>query len=80
MGKIIAAFLSVFAVIAGILTGLSLFAYSIYTIVLMVKGTVAVSFFGILKVVALWVCAGLGGWAVALIILALAALIATNSK
>lgn len=80
MGKFIAAFLGVFAIFAGVATGFSLFAYSIYTIILMVKGTVAVSFLGVLKVVVLWAGAAFGGWAVAAIFLLIAGLVAASSK
>jgi hypothetical protein len=79
MGKIIAALVSILGVIAGFATGISLVAYSIYTVVLMVKGTVAVSFLAVVEVVGLWVCAGLGGWVVAAFFLFVAGLIAAAS-
>lgn len=59
---LLGALLMVIAVVGGISVGLGLFAYSIYTIILLVKGTLAVSFFAVLKVVACWVLAALCGW------------------
>jgi hypothetical protein len=59
---ILGALLMAIAGIGGISIGLGLFAYSIYTIILLIKGTVAVSFFAVLKVVACWVLAALCGW------------------
>lgn len=78
MAKIIATFLGIFGIIAGFATGITLVAYSIYTIILMVKGTVAVTFFAIVKVILLWACAGLGGWLVAIIFIGIAGLIASG--
>jgi len=50
------------AVFGGIGAFLSVFSYSIYMIILLVKGTVAVSFFSILKIVGCWILAPITGW------------------
>lgn len=72
MKTIFAVLFFILAIFGGLGTGLGLFAYSIYGIVLMLKGVVAVTFFGIFKVVALWVCAAFGGWLVFFIFIGLA--------
>jgi len=59
---LIGALLMFLAVAGGICLGVGVFAYGIYTIILLVKGTLAVTFLSVLKVVACWVCAGLLGW------------------
>lgn len=59
---LLAALCGLIAVVGGFGVGLGMVAYSIYLVVLMIKGTLAVTFFGILKVVACWVMAGLCGW------------------
>jgi hypothetical protein len=62
MKKIIFALLAILlgllAIFGGLAIGLSAIAYSIWIVVLMVKGTIAVSFWGIFKIVLL---AGLCG-------------------
>jgi hypothetical protein len=65
---IFGALLMIFAVVSGLGVGLGMFAYSIYTIILLIKGTVAVSFVAVLKVVACWVLAAFGGWLTFLIL------------
>jgi hypothetical protein len=65
MNKLLAllgALLMLIAFPGGISVGLGFFAYSIYTIILLVKGTIAVTFFAVLKVVACWVLAAICGW------------------
>ena len=59
---ILAAILGVVAIFGGFGVGLGMFAYSIYLIVLMAKGTVVCTFLGVLKIVICWVFAGLCGW------------------
>ena len=59
---IIGTLLMALAVLGGFGVGLGLFAYSIWTIILLIKGTLAVTFWAIFKVVACWCCAILFGW------------------
>jgi hypothetical protein len=59
---ILAAILGVVAVLGGFGIGLGMIAYSVYLIVLMVKGTVVCTFFGIFKVIVYWIMAGFCGW------------------
>jgi len=52
----------ILAIGGGIGIGIGALAYSIYLIVLMIKGTLVVTFFGIFKVVACWIFGPLFGW------------------
>lgn len=79
-GILLAGLISVLGVIAGILSGVATFAYGVYLIVLLCKGTTAVTFWAILKAVGLLCLATPVGYVVALIILALAGLIVAISK
>jgi hypothetical protein len=66
MKKIIFALLAILlgllAIFGGLAIGLSAIAYSIWIVVLMVKGTIAVSFWGIFKIVLCWIIGPLVGW------------------
>jgi len=54
---LIGALLMFLAVAGGICLGVGVFAYGIYSIILLVKGTLAVTFWSVLKVVVCWTCA-----------------------
>ena len=58
----LAIILTIIAIFGGITLGLCIFTYGIWSIVLMVKGTLAVSFFSVLKIVASWILAIPIGW------------------
>lgn len=60
--KLIALFSFLIAVVGGFGIGLGAIAWSIYLIVLMVKGTMAASFLSILWCVCLWFIGPLAGW------------------
>jgi len=59
---ILAALLGIAAVVGGVAIGLGAIAYSIWIIVLMVEGTIAVSFGEIFLVVLCWVLGPFVGW------------------
>ena len=58
----IAGLLMLVASLGGLFVGLSSIAYGIYLLILLSKGTIAVSFWTILKIVACWFGGSLAGW------------------
>lgn len=58
----IAALLGLLGIVCGFSVGISIFAYSIYSIILMFKGTIVVTFFEVLKIILMWGGSGLFGW------------------
>jgi hypothetical protein len=59
---LLTALFSLLSVVGGFGVGVGGFAYGIYMIILLLKGTIAVSFWTIFKVVVCWVCSGFAGW------------------
>lgn len=59
---ILAALLGILAGADGVAIGLGALAYSVWIIILMVKGTVAVTFFVIFKVISCWIIGPTVGW------------------
>lgn len=53
----------ILAIGGGIGLGIGMLAYSVYIIILMIKGTLAVTFFGVFKILACWIFGPLLGWA-----------------
>jgi hypothetical protein len=50
------------AIVGGITIGISGIAWSIYTLILLIKGTLAVSFWSVIKIVGVWIISPLCGW------------------
>ena len=68
------------SVVAGLVTGFGVFAYGIYLIVLLCKGTVAVTFWAVCKAVICCLGAALSGWLVFFIGAAIAGICGALSK
>ena len=64
--SILAVLLFVIGVILGLCSGFGTFIYGIYSVVLLAKGTVAVSFWSVAQATLCIILAGLIGWAVAM--------------
>lgn len=77
---ILAALLGIIGIIAGFASGLGVFAYGIYLIILLCKGTIAVSFVAVLKPVLCILGATLVGWLVFFIFAAAAGICAAIAK
>ena len=73
----LAALLGVLSIVGGIGIVIGMVAYSIYLLVLMITGTIAVSFIGVFKIVLCWIGAVFCGWIWAIVVGFLSALCAT---
>jgi hypothetical protein len=60
--SLLAALLGVLSVVAGVAVGIGGFAYGVYMLILLFKGTLAVTFWALFKVILCLLCSSLVGW------------------
>ncbi len=63
MKLLITGLLMLIAILGGLFLGFGSIAYGIYLLILLIKGTIAVSFWTLFKIVFCWFAGSLMGWA-----------------
>jgi hypothetical protein len=76
----LAVILGIVAVIAGLAVGFGVFAYSIYLVILLCKGTVALTFWAVCKAVICFLGAALSGWLTFFVVMLFAGLCTAFAK